>query len=203
MHRTHPRATRRGSLARARAAIAALLLLLLTPAAVLADAELIASTPASGESLTAVPAEAILTFDEPLNDNSSFDIRDPSGATVATGALDAADPTVVRGPLPDLLPGTYQVQWVADSADGHLARGTFTFSVAAPTLPPATATPVGSDAPSAAASPTAEPTLAPSPSPGPNGSGDGSAGDALLPIAIVGLLIGGGLAVMLRRRSPA
>ncbi|HET9436503.1 MAG TPA: copper resistance CopC family protein, partial [Candidatus Limnocylindrales bacterium] len=160
---------------------------------------------ASGETHPAAPPEATLTFDESLSDTSSFAVLDSGGATVATGALDPADPTIVRGPLPDLAPGTYEVQWLADSADGHLARGKFQFSVVAPTPPSGTATPPASEAPSADASPTAtpatEPTAAASPGPGPDGGGD-SAGDVLLPIAIVGLLIGGGLAVMLRRRSP-
>jgi methionine-rich copper-binding protein CopC len=196
----------RGHTSRTLAVAAALVLFFMTPAAVAADAELVSSTPADGALLSESPTEVVLTFNEAITDQSSFAVLDASGATVATGAVDPADPTTMRTALPSLPPGTYEVQWVARSADGHLPRGTFTFTVAEPTAPPATPTPAPSDEPTHATSPTA--TLTPAPTVSPTPTGDGTSGgdgatDALLPIAVVGLLIGGGLAYFLRRRSAA
>jgi len=185
------------------AACAGLVLALMLPTAVAADAELVSAVPAAGSQLTDVPSEIVLTFDEPLSNRSSITVVDASGATVATGALDPTDPTMLRGSLPGLAPGTYEVGWVADSADGHLARDTYTFTVLEPTAPPTTPTGAATDEPSTAPSPTA--VLTPTPSPAPTGSGDpgGDATAPYLPIVIVGLLIGGGLAYFLRRRGPA
>jgi hypothetical protein len=211
MHRSRSRAARRGTAGRALAIAAGLLLALLIPGTAAADAELTSTIPADGAVLDVPPTEVVLTFDQEITDRSSFAVLDSNGATVAEGALDPADPTTMRGALPVLAPGTYEVQWVAQSADGHLPRGTFAFTVAEPTAAPATPTPPPSDEPATLPTPTvptptepATPPATASPAPGDSrsGSGDDST-DVLLPIAIVGLLIGGGLAVMLRRRPAA
>jgi methionine-rich copper-binding protein CopC len=202
MHRHPDGVTRRGRPVRSLALAGGLALLLLTPGVAAADAELLSSVPADGEVLTEAPTEVVLTFNEAITDQSSFAVLNASGATVATGSLDPANTMTMRGTLPNLAPGTYEVRWVARSADGHLPRGTFTFTVATPT--PA---PTDEPSPSTAASPTSVPTAAPTPSPAPSaaggGSGIGIGTDVLLPIAVVGLLIGGGLAFFLRRRGAA
>lgn len=202
MHRSRSRAVRRGTARRALAIAGGLVVALLIPGTAAADAELVSTIPADGAVLADLPTEVVLTFDEAITDRSSFAVLDESGATVAEGALDPADPTTMRGALPVLAPGTYEVQWVAQSADGHLPRGTFAFTVAEPTPAPATPTPPPSDEPTTEPTPTATPAATASPAPGDSGSGDDST-DVLLPIAIVGLLIGGGLAFFLRRRSAA
>jgi len=188
-----------------RAAAAAFILLLGIPSVALADAELVSTIPVDGVVLTIAPSEVVLTFDEPLTDRSSFAVLDASGATVAEGALDPTDSMTIRGALPDLAPGVYEVQWVAQSSDGHLPRGTFTFTVLEPTPAPPTPTPAPSEEPTAspAASPTPTPTGAPSPAPSAAGGGGDSSSDVIIPIAVVGLLIGGGLAFFLRRRGGA
>lgn len=204
MHESRTRAVRRGTARRALAIAAGLIVALLIPGTAAADAELVSTIPADGAVLADLPTEVVLTFDQAITDRSSFAVLDSNGATVAEGAVDPADATRMRGPLPVLAPGAYEVQWVAQSADGHLPRGTFTFTVVEPTPPPATATLEPSDVPSEAPSvtpPVASPTPAPTPAPGDDGGDDDTA--VLLPIVIVGLLIGGGLAFFLRRRSAA
>lgn len=203
MHRSRLRAVRRVTARRALAIAGGLVVALLIPGTAAADAELVSTIPADRAVLADLPTEVVLTFDEAITDRSSFAVLDESGATVAEGALDPADPTTMRGALPVLAPGTYEVQWVAQSADGHLPRGTFTFTVVEPTPAPATPTPPPSDEPTTEPTPTPAATPAATASPAPGDSGGGDSTDVLLPIAIVGLLIGGGLAFFLRRRSPA
>jgi methionine-rich copper-binding protein CopC len=186
--------------------MAALLLLLALPGGVAAHAELVASTPGDGETLTTVPAEAVLTFSEALGASSTVAIVDSRGATVATGVPDPAHPTVIRTALPALRPGTYEVQWTTVADDGHIERGTFAFTIAEPTAPPATPTPAPTNPPATepagAETPVATPIATPAPVPD-GGSGTGAEMDMLLPIVAVAVLVGVGLAVMLRRGSPA
>lgn len=191
----------------ARAALAALLLVLLMPAAVAAHASLVGSTPAADEVVTTLPPVISVTFDEALNDLSSLEIIDASGATVATGSVDAADPLSLSAVTPDLANGEYEVRWTAATDDGHVERGTFRFSVAipTPTPPPATLEPsaVATDSPTAA--PTVEPTPAPTATEAPAGAEDnGSAGgDVLVPIVAALALVVIGLGWFLRRRGAA
>ena len=202
MNDPFPRGIGRGSARRALAVIAGLLVLLLLPATALADAELVTASPGDGDVLTTLPPEAVLTFDEALDDRSSFAILDSNGATVATGALDPADATILRGELPALAPGTYEVEWVAGSQDSHLVRDTYTFTVAEPTPPPPSATPAPSVDETDA--PTIPPTEVPSPTPSPSADGgtSGGAADVIIPIVVVSLLVAGGLLWFLRRRGP-
>jgi len=199
----------------ARAALAALLLVLLMPAAVAGHATLVGSTPAVDEVVTTLPPAIIVTFDEALNDLSSLEVVDATGATVATGAVDAADPLSLIAVTPDLANGDFEVRWTAATDDGHVERGTFGFSVAIPPTPaPATPEPsaVVTDSPTAAS--TAQPTPAPTATEvpaateapaGAAGAGDNASagGDVLVPIiaALAFVLIG--LGWSLRRRGAA
>lgn len=163
-----------------RAAVAAILLFALTPAGVLAHARLVASVPAEGEVITALPSEFALTFSEPLTDGSSVMIVDGPGATVATSTVAVADHSSMRGPLAVLSNGTYEIRWTAVTDDGDIERGHFTFIVA---IEGAT------------------------PGPTPAGAGGGSGGGPELPegILFVGalVLIGSGIAWRLRRRMSS
>ena len=189
-----------------------LLLLLLgiaaiAPSGVAAHAELEATVPAADTTVEGVPTEVAATFTEALlEDGSSLSLRDAAGTEVAEGGIDPDAPErLVIGDLPDLAPGEYEARWAAATDDGHLERGTWTFTVVAATAPSNSPTPTPSAAPSVTASPTAapspspaeSPSIAPSPSPsGGDASQTASGTDVILPIvaalaavAIVGLYL--------------
>ncbi|MEW5992568.1 MAG: copper resistance CopC family protein [Chloroflexota bacterium] len=208
LSRSRDRGRGRGPSRRARAAGAGLLLLLLSaPSAVLAHAELISSTPADGAVLTEPPAEIVLTYSQGLDEGSSIVLKDASGTEIARGVPAAIGVKEMRATFAPLGAGSYTIESTTKSSeDGEIDRVTITFSVAvpAPPVPTPAATLSPTDEPSAAA-PTPSPAQAASPTPGPTGGGAGgdATADYLIPIAIVGLLIGGGLAYFLRRRGPA
>jgi len=153
------------------------------------------------------PSEITLTFDEAIGASSTFEVKDASGAVAASGGPDPADALVMRASIADLGPGAYHVEWLTlDDSGSDPHRGTFDFTIAEPTPAPPTPTPAPSEEPTAA--PTPPPTEAPAPTATPAPSADGtptggSGLDVLIPIAVVGLLIGGGLAWFLRRRGAA
>lgn len=117
----------------------ALVALLAIAGTAAAHAQLVASSPAPGEVLEAPPAELRLTFSEPLEGGfSSADLADADGAPIVSraGAVDAADPFTLVVPLPELAAGVYTVTWQSlSTADGHPARGFFTFGVGSVELP--------------------------------------------------------------------
>jgi methionine-rich copper-binding protein CopC len=158
----------------------------------MAHATLLSSTPAVGSTITTLPSTIRLTFDDVLTSESSFVVLGSGGLTVATGALDPTDSKSLIAPMPALTDGTYDVRWTAISADdGFLERDSFQFKVVL-----ATAAPSGDGSPSAAPTTAATPT--PSAAPGSDGGGSG---DVLVPIVVVAILVGGGLAWFLRRRT--
>lgn len=182
----------------------------------LAHAELVAVSPETDSTIEGAPGEIAATFTEDLlADGSGIRLRDAAGVSVAAGDVDADDPTrLVITDLPALTPGAYEVRWTAATDDGHIERGTWTFTVeaAASAAPTATTTPSGapsdprSDPPSDG--PSDAPTAAPSasaPEPTPDASGGeepaSSTGDVLIPIIVLVALVGIGGAYFLRRRS--
>ncbi len=156
-------------------------LLSVAPSIVRAHAALLASTPTADSTVDAVPSEIVLTFDDPLlPETSSFEVIDSAGASVLSGSVDTADAHVMRATPGGLGTGAFEVRWTAATDDGHIERGTFRFTVAAGTEPPATAAPTTSPTP------------------------DSQSGSAvILPIVAAVVIVGGGLAFFLRRRKPA
>lgn len=178
---------------------------------VLGHAELIASTPADGARVPP-PSEVVATFSEAVvADGSSLEVRNAAGAAIARGGLDPSDPKhlTMRVSLPALEPGAYTVRWTTVAEDGHVERGTFTFTVV-PASPSPSPAPSPSPSASASAGPTLEPSPAASParsaapSPSTGQSSGGSAGDAsAVAVPIVAALAFAGLAAawFLRRRG--
>lgn len=188
------------------AAATALALVLVAP--VLAHADLVSSDPADKAVLATPPTTITLTFSETLGaTKASFKLIGPSGI-VGTGKV-GADPAgmVLDGLALD--PGSYEIQWTSASTDGHLLRGTLTFTVAQPTAasstPPPALSQQPSGAPTAAASPSTPATSsaaspAPAASPDPAAPASSSGADVVLPI-IVALAAVAGIGVLVLRRS--
>src|SRR5690349_6883315 len=106
--------------------------LLAVPASVAAHAQLVETSPADAGTVTGTPAELAATFDEALEDGSTLSIRDTAGNRLAMGAIDPSDAKrLVITDVPELAPGTYEMRWTASSDDGHIERGTWTFTVTA------------------------------------------------------------------------
>ena len=200
--------------ARGVAFVGALALVLLLAATVAAHAQLVETTPADGGTVRGTPDEIAAVFDEPLEPESTLSLRDPQGQRLTVGRVDPDDPKrLVMDDVPELAVGTYEMRWTAATADGHVERGTWTFTVAQATVTPApTPTPSetagSSDAstasPSAAPIPSATLALAPSATPAPAAPTGATGSDVILPIiaALAIVLIGAGV-LLSRRDRPA
>ncbi len=170
---------------------------------VAADAELEATFPQAGATVDTPPGRVAARFSEALGADSFIELFDPDGESVARGGVDPDDPRrlILEAPA-ELGAGEYEARWNAFSADGHLVRGAFTFTVAAS----ATAEPSASAAPSASRSaPSAEPTDAPLPSPSAAAApAPASGSDVVIPIVAAVLVVGGlGMWLLRGRRSRA
>ena len=192
-------------------ALAAIAILFLAvPASAVAHAEMVEATPADGATVEGTPAEISATFSEPLEtDGSTFSIRNATGERLAVGRIDPGDRTrLVIDPVPELEPGTYEIRWQAATADGHIERDTWSFTVEAAAATPApTPSANASVAPSPEVSPSASPAVTPSLTATPSGPitppGDpaGSTSEVFLPI-IAGLaIVILGAALLLSRRA--
>ncbi|MEX1908359.1 copper resistance protein CopC [Janibacter sp. Y6] len=93
-----------------------------------AHAALVRSSPTSGSTLTAVPPEVALTFNESIDPQfTSVSVR--SGSTTAsTGKPTVEGPTVYQSLDPRMDEGTYTVSYRVTSADGHPVSGSYTFT---------------------------------------------------------------------------
>lgn len=177
------------------------------PGLVRAHAELVTPSPA-GRSVTPPPVTEVSgIYSEAMTaTGSSLIVKNTGGTVVAQGTVDTADDTrMVATPAAPLGLGSYAVEWTSVALDGHVERGTWTFTVGI-------ATPVETATPSVAAtagptSTTTPATLAPTPSTGPTpapsagGSTTGSGGDAILPIIVALIILGAGAAYLLTRRN--
>ncbi|UNK71021.1 copper resistance CopC family protein [Microbacterium sp. H1-D42] len=110
--------------------------------------EVVASTPASGEQLTAAPEQVTLTFSNQLlsleeNSGTAMTVEDESGTDWVAGAPVVESDTVTTPLKPGMPNGAYLVTWKVVSSDGHPTSGEYSFSVAAaevaPTEAPTTA----------------------------------------------------------------
>lgn len=97
-----------------------------------AHASLVRSSPTADSTLTAVPPEVALTFNEEINPQfASVTVR--SGSTTAsTGDLEVDGATIYQPIDPEMPAGTYTVAYRVTSADGHPVSGSFDFTYDAP-----------------------------------------------------------------------
>lgn len=107
-----------------------------------AHATLVASEPAAGSALTALPGEIRLAFSEtvdPALSSISLVAADGAAVELTTATVDPSDHHVLVAKLQASSgePGVYTVIWGAFSAeDGHASSGSFTFSAQTGESPP-------------------------------------------------------------------
>ena len=98
-----------------------------------AHARLVASEPASGDTLTFGPERIRLVFSEPVDPGSSEILLITSAAHVERlqPERDSSDVRALVATAPRLARGAYRVSWRVLSADGHPVAGDFVFFVRA------------------------------------------------------------------------
>ena len=100
-----------------------------------AHAELLSSSPGNQQLLEVAPIEIALQFTEAVDPiEPGIRLVDSDGNDVEIGGVSqAAGSDRMRSSIPETLEdGTYVVAWQGVSADSHRVRGSFTFSVGAP-----------------------------------------------------------------------
>jgi methionine-rich copper-binding protein CopC len=103
----------------------------LLPQITLAHSELVASSPAPGETTGSDLNEIRLEFSEPVSAESQILLFTSDFSPVPlTTYHDTRNPSRIYAPVSDLSTGSYIVQWTAVSPDGHQIEGSFQFRVA-------------------------------------------------------------------------
>jgi methionine-rich copper-binding protein CopC len=198
------------------AAFLAAALLAALPAAVAAHSELASSAPAADEVVVGTPTEIIGEFTEPVDPGrSSMELRGPDGERIARGGVpeDGQRTRMTITGFGPLEPGRYVVRWTTVTADDDgVERGTFRFTVEAATPAPPTPEPTATatSAPEPGQSSSPAPTEAPptsaatspasTPAPVPDPAPAGSTADLLIPLAVLAVVLGAGVAWVIRRR---
>ena len=132
---TSPATTTRRGAAIVGALVIAALAVLVGASTALAHAELSSSFPRNQEVLDVAPTEVVLQFTEGVDPiEPGIRVIDADGEDVGIGDVDqSAGSDEMRAVIPTTLDeGSYVVAWQALSADSHRVRGSFTFSVGAP-----------------------------------------------------------------------
>ena len=95
---------------------------------------LLKSSPAANTTVTVAPDSIRLSFSQtPELKVTTVTVTGPASASVALAPLASADSaTVVAAVKGKMSPGAYTVAWRTMAKDGHVARGTFAFTVAPP-----------------------------------------------------------------------
>jgi methionine-rich copper-binding protein CopC len=107
-----------------------LLTLALSTAIAHAHAQLQRTSPLVGSTVASVPSEVRLWFTQALEPKfTTAQLRSGSGAVVASGAVDAADPKQIVIRVHALPAGSYKVFWKVLSVDSHHTEGSFGFEV--------------------------------------------------------------------------
>lgn len=108
------------------AALLAVMVASASPAS--AHARLESSSPTDGATLTAVPPEIMLRFNEPIKDELN-EVSVSSGSTdVTDGAMQVEGSSAFQPVKYSMEPGKYTVSYKVVSADGHPVSGSFSFT---------------------------------------------------------------------------
>jgi hypothetical protein len=202
------------------AGVLALLGLLVVVPSAWAHTELVSSSPASGQTLSAAPTQVTLTFGEAVS-SPSITVTGPGGATWNVGKATARGakvtaPVTASGPA-----GAYTLTWRVKADDGDSISGRINFTlanaVAAPApapAAPAPAAPAPAAAPAAPAAPApaapeatpvaTAPAAAPAdPAVAPAAADTGSGIPGWVWIAVVAVVLGGAAALVVARKRGA
>lgn len=182
----------------ARGLLLGLVVLAVGAGPVAAHAELVSSDPADKSEVEApFDGPIVLTFDEALATGSKADLKDGTGATIASATVD--DDELVSALDEPLGTGQYTIQWTSIAADRDVLRGTITFTVVPPPPTP-TPAPTATAGPTATATPTPSPSPTASPTPSGNGTAVGGPADVLFPLLGVVIAVVALGALLLRNR---
>lgn len=144
--------------------------------------QLIGTDPADGSTVTALPAEVTLTFNDVVIDDptgTQLRVADASGASLVHGERTVEDNVVTQRlrSAGDGVPGRVTVEWRVVSRDGHPVAGEFSFTV----------TGAPSSSPTASAPPAGTASSTPRQSPAPStATGGGGAGASPAPWIVLG-----------------
>ena len=116
-----------------RLAVLAVLVMLAGTGGVLAHAKMIASVPKDGTTVAAGLSEIELSFSKPLR-LTLMRVHPLKGGDdiVVSGALPKSVSDKAKVAIGALAAGAYAVSWTAVAEDGHVMKGSFAFTVAAP-----------------------------------------------------------------------
>jgi len=93
-----------------------------------AHSSMIEQIPKGNATITEMPQEVKLIFDEELLDlgsGNSVIVRNPDGKEVTTGATKLLSSNISRDLTASTMPGKYSVSYRVVSADGHVVEGTY------------------------------------------------------------------------------
>jgi len=97
-----------------------------------AHSSMIEQFPKGNATISDMPLEVKLTFDEELLDLGSGNfvtVKDPSGKEITTGPTVLLSSKISRKLTASTLPGKYSVSYRVVSADGHVVEGTYQFTL--------------------------------------------------------------------------
>ena len=97
-----------------------------------AHSSMIEQFPKGNETISDMPLEVKLTFDEELLDlgsGNSVIVRNPEGTEITTGPSVLLSSKISRKLTASTLPGKYSVSYRVVSADGHVVEGTYQFTL--------------------------------------------------------------------------
>ncbi|MEV4345317.1 copper resistance CopC family protein [Actinoplanes sp. NPDC049596] len=176
-------------------ALLATIAVLLPGAPAWAHNSLAEATPAKNATLKKPPTTVELRFLQKLNPTATKITI--VGVEASAPEIDGPTATITFDPLPN---GTYTVAYDVISKDGHPVKGSYKFTVTAPT--PVTTSPSAAPSPTTEApTPAAPPSAAPA-TPAALVSDEGSSNTGIWIAALVAgvLLVAGGVFLTLRRR---
>jgi copper resistance protein C len=108
--------------------LALIAVLVLLPAPVYAHTEVVSTTPAANEEVTAAPTQVTITTVEAVREmGSAIVVTSPSGARVDDGSTEIDGRITLVGLVALTEFGTYTVDYRLLANDGHPIEGTFSF----------------------------------------------------------------------------